>query len=298
MPGLILSGIAWLPHLAVFILLAPALLASHAVARAAAAGQPAPRIGALAVAARTAWRGGSFRIEGVAGMATTAPLLSGTAAVAAMAVVPGFCHGLPTAGLADPIVVAALLLAAEAAPVLAALAVGTSATGSAATDAAAGLLRRFAGLLLVAFTILASGGNLDAGLAEATPAARIALLAAAWVAVAQAAEALRGAPGLLAEMGGPDLVLLRWAAAARAAVLLTLARDLVVPWLWPGALPDASALPGWPLALLAWVATLLLAAGVLGAVAARRFLDREAGAIMAAVAATALVAVLLDQATP
>ncbi len=303
MPALILSGVAGLLHLAVFVLLAPALLATYALARTAAAGQTVPRGSALVTAALTVWRGSSFRIDGVSGIATAAPLLSAASALAAMAIVPGFCHGPPSAGLADPIIVATLLLVAELAPVLAALAVATSALGQAATHAAAELLRRFVGLVLVAFATLAVGGSLDAGVSDATPVTRAILLAAALVAVVQAAEALEGAPGLLAELGGPDRVLQHFAAAARAAVLLTFARDLVLPWLWPDSLPDAAALPRWPLAMAFWVATLLLAAALLGVLAgrvapARPDERRRRSVALAAVAAGALLTALLGQAAP
>lgn len=291
------SGVAWLIQLVVFALLAPALLAAHAMARAASAGQPVPRGGALVAAALRVWRGNSFRIGGASGIATTAPLLAAATALGAGAIVPGFCRGLPIGGLADPVILAALLLATEAAPVLAALAVGTSATGAGAIRAAQELLPRFAALLLASLAISAvAGGDLDASLTDATPTVRAILLAAALIAVMQAAEALRGEPGLLAELGGPDLLLLRWAAAARAAALLTLARYVTMPWLWAASVPDPSAVARWPLALAAWIATLLLAAAALGAMAGRLTPSRARHTGWVAVATGVLVAALLGQA--
>ena len=301
MAGLVLSCVAWLLHLAAFGVLAPALVAVHRAAAAWAAGQPMPGMAGALRAALKIWRGTSFRVEG-ASMATTAPLLAAATALAAAGIVPGFCRGMPTAAMFDPVVLVSLLLACEAAPILGALAVGTSATGRAATGAAWDAARGFAALLLAGFAATAAlGGNLDLPSAEVTPAARATLLAAATIYAVRAAAALRETPELVAEAGGPDLVLLRWAAAARAAVLLTLARDLVLPWVWPDALPDATALPRWPLGLFAWVATLLLAAGSLGVVAGTAAPARAAGrggAALVVVAAFVLAAALLGQATP
>jgi formate hydrogenlyase subunit 4 len=208
------------------------------------------------------------RASSASAVTSVAPTLSVVLAVLCAALVPSFMLGLALAPLADPIAIAALLVAMRVVPVLAAMDAGTAEGGIAAAESAQAAVFTETALLLALFVLSLSGGGLDRIVASGMDGSLLtdpsSVLAIAALALAAAEAVVQPAPENA--YSARDLGLSRIAGQVRLLVWCDLVGALALPF---GMAPTDGAPLDWLVGLAAWGGRLALA--VLAVAALRVF---------------------------
>ncbi len=199
------------------------------------------------------------RASSASAVSAVAPSVSVVLAVLCAALVPSFMLGMALAPLADPIVIAALLVAMRVVPVLAAMDSGTAEGGIAAAEAAQAAVFTETALLLALFVLSLSGGGLDRivvagmdGTLLTDPAAVLAVAALALVAGEAVVQ-----PVLENAYSARDLALSRIAKQVRLLMWCDLVGGLALPF---GMAPADGGPLDWLVGLAAWGGRVGLAA--------------------------------------
>ncbi|HTW25637.1 MAG TPA: NADH-quinone oxidoreductase subunit H [Acetobacteraceae bacterium] len=198
-----------------------------------------------------------------------APVACFAAAALAAMLVPSFTLGMALAPYSDLLVVAGLLAASRIVVALAALDAGTAPAGLAAGRSArlACLAEPTLYLAIFVFGVLGGTTNVDLlcglrlqGMLQPVAAAMLAVAA-----LALAALAGPGEPGLTAEFSGADLALVQLSDALGQLVWLSLLAGLLLP---AGMAKPGDGPLGWVIGLLAWGAKILVLTACLAALRA------------------------------
>jgi len=192
-------------------------------------------------------------------VSTVAPMLSVALAILCAALIPSFMLGMALAPLADPITIAALLIAVRIVPVLAAMDAGTAEGGIAAAESAQAAVFTETALLLALFVLSLSGGSLDrilvSGMEGALSTDPGFVLAIAALALVAGDTVVR--PDMDTAYSARDLALSRIAGQVRMLVWCDLVGALALPF---GIAPSDGGPLDWGIGIAVWGGRLGLAA--------------------------------------